>query len=134
MKYKGKKGLLWIIILFLINSGFIWALFVDKQIFERILIFIIFILADVFCLYVTINNYVILDETSMFIIFGWEKQRINYSDICALKRTHNPISATALSLDRIEIKTNAGYYIISVQEKNDFIKRILNKNSAIQIN
>lgn len=134
MKYKGKKGIFWLVFLIVMNSVFIWGIYIDEKIYEKIIICIAFILADVFCVSVTVNNYVLLEDNSMLIVFGFIKRRIKYSEILSIvKQTHNPISSTALTLDRMGIKTYEMYYLISIKDKEDFLKQILKKNSQIVI-
>lgn len=73
-------------------------------------------------------KYVLYPEHLLVSCSIYGKDRIPYSSITSMKETHNPVSAAALSLDRIqidyEIEGNHGMALISPVHKKEFMKKI----------
>ena len=66
-------------------------------------------------------------------LFG--TQKIKLTDIRSVKRTCNPLSAPALSINRLEIKygQNYDYVLISPQDRERFIGQLKESNPDIEI-
>lgn len=80
-----------------------------------------------------IKNYVEIDDEKMTLVLGLCKDSIKIEDIIEVYRTHNPISAGALSLDRVVIKGRRQEMIISVCDKEQLFHELKQRNPKIQI-
>ena len=59
-------------------------------------------------------------------------ERILIKDIKSIRKTRNPLSSAALSIDRIEIRyAHSGMTLISPKDREQFIALILKENSNI---
>lgn len=79
------------------------------------------------------TKYYILEEI-LIVKCGPFSERILIKDIKSIKKTRNPLSSAALSIDRIEISHGySGMTLISPKDRDQFIELILKKNSNIDI-
>ena len=132
MKFKGKIAAWWYIFLLLGNAICIWVIF-SKQTFWGILGgAIACIMFDVLFVPTIINNYVELRNSTLQIVFGLSSQSIPYRDISLIAESRNPMMSTAASLDRLYIMYEGGSVMVSVREKDAFIKELLRYNNKIQ--
>lgn len=60
-------------------------------------------------------------------------QNIQIHEIKSIKETNNPLSAPAMSLDRLMIKTANTSSLISPKRKGEFIAHLLKLNPAIEL-
>lgn len=75
-----------------------------------------------------------LEGENLIIKYGPFKKIIPVMEITRIRATKNPLSAPALSIDRLEI--TYGRYdmaLISPKEKQDFVWRLLEINSKIDV-
>lgn len=129
MKYKGKTAV-WFYAMALCMNLMIPFLCLQSQ--EqlsggetgRIIGVIALLASDLLILPMIVRNYVILEEEELLIRVGFFTQRVRYGEIESIKKTHNPLSSMALSLDRIEIKWRNGDVMVSVQEREAFIEEL----------
>lgn len=136
MKFQGKIGLWWYIVLLAINTVFIKAMISPDKTGGRAGLTIVVLLCavcDIFMFHITLKNYIILDKDELIIFFGPLKQKIQYKDIISLKPTHNPLSSMALSLDRIAIYWKRGGVLVAVKNKQAFMEQVSLKNSDINV-
>ena len=68
-----------------------------------------------------------LVEDRLIIRSGILKQEALYSQITAVKKSRNPLSAPALSLERVEITMNKGFKLVSPKNREQFIEELLSK-------
>lgn len=71
-----------------------------------------------------------LDETHLVVRFGICRQRIVLADISAVTPTHNPLSAPALSLDRLRVQYGTGFFqavMISPADRDQFLDELARK-------
>lgn len=80
---------------------------------------------------ILIRNKIELYDNYFILYYGFQKERININDIIQIEKSHNPIAATANSIDRIYIKTNNRELYISLKDNDNFIKEILNKKMLL---
>ena len=66
----------------------------------------------------------------------FKKEKIAINQITSLRPTKNPLSAPAISLDRIEITFNPHMQIalVSPKDKETFVKKLLEVNPSIKLN
>ena len=65
-----------------------------------------------------------LSSECLIIRFGVVRRRIPFGSIDEVRRTHNPLAAPALSLDRLAIRvhgTRLGLHLISPLEREEFL-------------
>jgi hypothetical protein len=71
-----------------------------------------------------------LDDTYLVVRFGVCRQRIRLADISEVRPTHNPLSAPALSLDRLHVRYGPGFFkavMISPADRNGFVGELARK-------
>lgn len=76
-----------------------------------------------------------IEEGTLLIRFGPFRSRISIQDIRKLRKTKNPLSSAALSLDRIEVshgKFHDATYLSPVNERQ-FIRLLLEQNPSIEL-
>ena len=116
----------------MIISGYGIFFEIEKNIFGVIVYFLT--IAFVIHLYVTTkytikNNNELIVKSSFLI-----NTSINIRTITKIKKTRNPISSPALSLDRIELFYNQyDSVIISPKNREDFIQELLKINQSILV-
>lgn len=79
------------------------------------------------------RNYVFLNSDTLTVYLGFLKLKITVADIISVKKTHNPLSSMGLSLDRIEIIWRKGCVLISVRDKDTFLKNLCSVNPQIKV-
>lgn len=62
-------------------------------------------------------------------------EKIKIADIKSVTKTNNPLSAPALSLDRLEIKYGGkfNYTLVSPKDREDFVNSLLEVNPDIKV-
>jgi hypothetical protein len=71
-----------------------------------------------------------LDDTHLIVRFGICRKRIPLADISEVHPTHNPLSAPALSLDRLHVQFGQGFFKtvrISPADRNTFLDELARK-------
>ncbi|WP_408608758.1 PH domain-containing protein [Alkaliphilus serpentinus] len=75
-----------------------------------------------------------MSEEILIIKCGPFSEKISIKDIKSIKKTRNPLSSAALSINRIEIRYGfSGMTLISPKDKEQFVGLILQKNNNIDI-
>ncbi|WP_066713364.1 PH domain-containing protein [Clostridium sp. Marseille-P299] len=136
MKFQGKNGAWWYLVMIFFNAMFITAMFSPDKTGGRAGLFIailLWVICDIFMFHITFKNYILLEEEELIIFFGPVKQRIKYREIVSLKPTHNPLSSLAVSLDRLMIQWRRGSVFVAVKEKQVFIDQLCLKNPEIHV-
>ncbi|HHT22712.1 MAG TPA: PH domain-containing protein [Bacteroidales bacterium] len=97
--------------------------------------FFIVLLTVIFILYIFLSIVYVIDGENLIVKNSFLKpQIIDIKTIKEISETHNPISAPAASLDRIEIKYGKNCSIIvSPKKKKEFISDLIKINSTIVI-
>ncbi len=129
MKFKGKVDLwIWIVLMFgevlillaLFSPEGGWIIGLVTAFFYNILI-----------LPFLIRNYVEVTDEKLTLVFGFSKESIVISEIVEVYRTHNPISSSAASLDRIVIKGKYKSILCALKEREEFFNYLQEKNPNI---
>ena len=129
--YKSKIGIglvLFIVFVFGISS---YTLVIEKS--WGGLLFMA--LTAAFIAYLFLQTYYIIDGNILKVKSGFLlNQSYEISRITKISETHNPISAPAASLDRLEISLDNGTsVIISPKEKYGFIDGLVQRNPKINV-
>lgn len=133
--FYSKVGFIFIFAVIVLAATLIFSLW------ERLIILAI-LLAIVMLLVVDMlinTKYVISSERLLRIVQGKPLKPIDIpiSDIIEVRKTHNPLSAPALSLDRLEIKYRVSGRIhktlISPKMQDEFLALLKKKNESIKI-
>lgn len=93
------------------------------------------VLIPFFILWMWLTTFYILDESCLIIRYGPFKKMIPLHTIRSVKKTNNPLSSPALSLQRIEI--SYGKYdsiLISPYDRDEFINILVERCPKININ
>ena len=74
-------------------------------------------------------------EKELIVKTGFTKAVIPIASISKLTKTYNPLSAPALSLNRIEVLYNKGMgmALISPRDRQMFVRMLMERNPAIQV-
>jgi hypothetical protein len=130
MIFESKKDL-WIGLF--IWVAMIWA-FISVLFTPGLMIKIVMVLALIFTSWIWFGtNYEILDGT-LKVQCGPFKSIIPIKDIKSIKKTNNPLSSAALSLDRLDIRYGrSGMILISPKDRDGFIETVTRENGNIEI-
>lgn len=131
MRFDSKKDF-WIGLLIWITIGVgIIVSFLDVGWFIKILMVTVVILIGWIWFG---TRYYILDDV-LFVRCGPFSQRILIKEIKSIKKTRNPLSSAALSIDRLEIRYGySGMTLISPKNIDQFIDLIVKENNKISVN
>lgn len=83
----------------------------------------------------TTTKYVI-DNNSLQVKIGvFEYTQVKISNITAVRKTNNPLSAPALSLKRLEVRYGKSfdYILVSPRDRDAFIEDLLKINPSIKV-
>lgn len=131
MKFKGKVDVwFWIIMLF--GEVLLLSSLLTPE-GGRMIGLTVLVFYNIIFLPLVLRNYVEVSEDKVTIVFGFGKDSILLSDIVEVYRTHNPISSSAASLDRIVIKGKRGEIMCAVRDKESFFSCLKEKNPEITI-
>ncbi len=124
MRYNSKKDwwiglIIWIpMILGLYTTGYVT--FIKNQSFIPFSIFALFI---GFVSWVWFGTYYVFDNESLIIRCGPIREMVPYNKIVSVKKTRNPLSSAALSINRIEIRYGK-LTLISPENCDDFMAEL----------
>lgn len=131
MRFKGKVDL-WFWIAMIIGDGILISAILSEP--DSIACLVGLIVYNMAFLPFVLRNYVDVSDEHVTIVFGFIKQSISLSELTEVRRTKNPISSTAASLDRIILKGNHKSMMCAVRNRDDFLDLLKRKNPAVQIN
>lgn len=103
--------------------------------FEQDIIAILILLPiTLFLVWLWFTTGYLIDGEKLFIKFGPIKKKIPISDITKIRKTRNPLSAPALSMDRLEILYGTYHFtLVSPQDKRRFVSCLLEINPNIEV-
>ena len=90
-----------------------------------------FLIFNVVFLPIIVRNYVEIENDVLTVAFGFGKDSIRIGEITEIYQTHNPISSSATSLDRIVIKGRRKEIICSVCDKDSLFQEIKRQNPSV---
>ena len=131
MKFKGKIAVWFWLILLAGNLVMAYELVVSNEVSAEIAAALV--VFNAIFIPIVVGNYVVVDGDRMAIYFGIMKDSMEISEIMEIRRTCNPISATAASLDRIEIKGRRQEMICAVRDRDRLIEELLRCNPMIKV-
>ena len=91
---------------------------------ETIIGFIVCYLVNIIWIPILIRDFVDVYDDYFIFYYGFRKITVKFEDVISISKTHNPISATANSLDRLQIVTKNRNIIISLYKNDEFIELI----------
>lgn len=129
MKLKGKIAAWFWIIFIGGNLLMLYELLFSRDSLTALIIgFLIF---NVVFLPIIVRNYVKIENDVLTVAFGFGKDSIRIGEITEIYQTHNPISSSAASLDRIVIKGRRKEIIFSVCDKDSLFQEIKRQNPSV---
>lgn len=131
MKFKGKIAVWFWLILLAGNLVMAYELVATNDVSAEIAAALV--VFNAIFIPIVVRNYVVVDGNRMAIYFGIMKDSMEISEIMEIRRTCNPISATAASLDRIEIKGRRQEMICAVRDRDRLIEELLRCNPMIKV-
>lgn len=85
-------------------------------------------------LWIWFTTYYVIEENSLVVRSAFIHKIIPVYDIQSIRRTYNPLSSPALSLDRIEIQYGHGKTVlISPENRESFLEELVKLNHSIVI-
>ncbi|WP_243127628.1 PH domain-containing protein [Schaedlerella arabinosiphila] len=134
MVFKGKIGVWFWLVLIGGNLVAAYACFHEQlKVGEVLGVFFTFLLLNIICVPMVLWNYVQIDGEKLLFVLGFCKDSMKVEDIMEVYKTHNPIAAGALSLDRVCIRAKRQEWIVSVQDKEQLFHELKRRNPKIQI-
>lgn len=82
---------------------------------------------------ILLRNYVEIGPEKLTVVFGLGKDSIKISEIVEVYTTHDPISSSAASLDRIVIKGGRQSLMCAVEDKAGLFNELKKRNPDIVI-
>lgn len=131
MRFKGKIDWWFWIVMLGGDALLVAALLMPEG--TRIMGTAILIFYNLICLPFVIRNYVEVTDEKVTVAFGFMKNSIPTKEIKEVYGTHNPISSTAASLDRIVIRGRQREMMCAVKEKEKFFSYLKEKNPDIEV-
>lgn len=98
------------------------------------LIGFILVLIFGFVCWLWVGTFYVVSEGMLYIHSGPFKSTYDVNLIYSVNDTKNPISAPALSIDRMEVKGQGIYIIISPEDKTGFVEALQKENPNITYN
>ncbi|MDY4098026.1 MAG: PH domain-containing protein [Lachnospiraceae bacterium] len=132
MKYKGKIGAWWYLMLLIYNLLFIWCFVNYDKLSWALGCIVLLTISDVYLILLTLKNYVIVDNDKITIVLGFSKKEIDCKKIISIKKTNCPIASMAMSFDRIKILYGSECTYISVKDNDKLISHLKKINSDIK--
>ena len=139
MRFYSKKGLvlgviIWGSILFMIGV-FLFAPDKSEGASEVIVGVSICVITSAFFAWIWFNTYYEIGDEYIKIVSGPIRSKVKISSITSIKRTRNPLSSPALSIDRLEVKHGKwDFSLISPKNEEKFCEILLEKNPNIIVN
>lgn len=134
MKFKGKIGLWWYLILLIYNLFFLWCIIKHEQLSGFLICVILLTIFDVFLILLTLRTYVIVEDKNLIIVLGLAEKKIDCNKISSVRKSSNPIASMALSFDRIRLSYGNECTYISVRNNDELIRKLKKINPDIQLN
>jgi hypothetical protein len=78
------------------------------------------------------TSYEVTDD-ALVVRSAFLRWTVPLASVRSLRATHNPLSAPALSLDRIEVRHDRGYLLVSPREKSAFVREIAARAPGLRI-
>ncbi len=127
MRFPGKRGFWWYLVLAALAAASIFSLWV--AISEPGWISGVsagfMLLALAFSLTIQFRNDLTLEADHLLLRFGPLTRRIPYLNIKSLTRTKNPLASTATSLDRLALELrDGGLYYVSAQDNDHLMDEL----------
>lgn len=130
-KFKGKIAVWFWAIVIVVNTMLLYELIFSRD--SMLALVLGGAIFNLVFLPIILRNYVLLNNDSVIVYFGFGKASIKVSNIEEVYQTHNPLASSAASLDRIVIKGNGSEIMCSVKEKTKLFEELKKLNPGIVI-
>lgn len=127
LKFTSKKDwwltmIVWGSMLFAIGGGGFALSVMPPTIGELLVVGALSILLPIFLIWTWLTTYYVLDENNLIIKYGPFQKTIPLDTILSVRKTTNPLSSPALSLQRLEISYgNYDFVLISPKDRDEFM-------------
>ncbi len=133
MRLKGKVAVWFYAIIFFVAAFevpiLIVSVWIEPNLFGALISLLVLVCVEILCLSVALRNYVVFQNETLLVVFGFIKKSIPYSEIIGLSVTKEPWSSLAASIDRIKIRTKSkGDIMISIVDKKRFCEEMQSRN------
>ena len=96
-----------------------------------VLDFAVPVLTTAFLAWIFTGTYYVITSESLIVRAGPLRHTVPLRSVQRLRATRNPLSAPALSLDRIEVTYGAKRVLISPQDKRGFVRAVQARSPAV---
>ena len=136
MTFAGKRAFWWYLVLtalWVACAFTLYALIMEPGAVSAISAGLM-VLVSLFALSIQFRNDLTLGQDGLVLRFGPLTRRIPYFEIRSIRRTRNPLSSTATSLDRVAIELlRGGLYLVSVRDNDRLMEELhLRRKRALQ--
>ena len=133
MKFKGKMGKYWYVVIGILDgitiAGILYAGFTKIILMSMPL----WIIANLYFIPVIFKNEVMIDKKQVIIQFGLLQKVVLISNITMVRKMRDYSASFAADIDRVCIQPKGrGSIFISVDDNNAFIKELMKKNKRIK--
>jgi hypothetical protein len=128
MRFYSKKDW-WLSLLIWFPMGFAFlSVWTGSTVWPRVLISVLVL----FIGWIWLATYYEVREDVLIVRCGPMSERISINVITHIKKTRNPLSSTALSIDRLELRYGrSGYVLISPKDQGEFVEMLKGINPNI---
>lgn len=127
MTFAGKRAFWWYLVLtalWVACAFTLYALIMEPGAVSAISAGLM-VLVSLFALSIQFRNDLTLGQDGLVLRFGPLTRRIPYFEIRSIRRTRNPLSSTATSLDRVAIELfRGGLYLVSVRDNDRLMEEL----------
>ena len=102
------------------DNSFVWT-------FSTITGFVICYLLDIIWIPIMVRDWVDVYDDYFVFYYGFLKFVVKFENVVGVQKTHNPISTTANSLDRICVQTKKKNIYLALYKNDEFIELLNSK-------
>lgn len=133
MKYKGKRGVIWLLVLMVYQLAFVWCI-VKRDSYQGFwMCIVLLLLGDILLLALNARTYVMLEKKTMTVVLGFAKLVIDCDKIHSVEKSKSPIASMALSFERLKILYGNDCVYVSVQNNDELVKGLVAINPSIKV-
>ncbi|MGF7019124.1 hypothetical protein M2145_002910 [Lachnospiraceae bacterium PF1-21] len=132
MRFKGRIGVIVLLIILLINYQAIKITIQESKLISKLILLIILFMLDAIIIdMMFLRNYTEIKADKVVTRVGLITSNIPIKEIISIGRTYNPLAGMSLSFIRLKIRTKSGSYYIAVKDEKNFLHLLKGINPNI---
>ncbi|MCU6735146.1 PH domain-containing protein [Diplocloster agilis] len=131
IKIKGKIAIWFWLLVIAANAITLYELLMDPD--SLLVLAAVLIMINLIFLPILIRNRIEIRDDKLYLYFGFFKDSMEIASIKEVRKTHNPISSSAASLDRLLIRGPRQEMMIAVVDKELLIQELKKRNPYIVV-